>query len=97
MAKLARAALLASALGAAAGSSACAYPEIAAGYAAKMMCSCLFVAGRDAGSCLHEELGAYESLLSVDVEPEAGAVTVSSLLVASARAEHDAALGCTLR
>jgi len=95
MAQLARAAALA--LAVSLGPLGCGYPEIVAGYAAKMMCSCVFVAGRDEASCLDEELGAYERFVNVEVEREARAVRARGLLVASARADHDERLGCTLR
>ncbi len=71
--------------------------EIISGYTAKMLCSCVFVSGRDASSCLREDLGAYAGFFEAQVDRTRRAVDSRALLVRSARAEYQDGLGCTLR
>jgi hypothetical protein len=71
--------------------------EIVSGYTAKMLCSCVFVSGRDAASCLREDLGGYTGFFEARVDFTGRAVDSSALLVGSARAEYHDGLGCTLR
>jgi hypothetical protein len=71
--------------------------EIVSGYTAKMLCSCVFVSGRDAASCLREDLGGYAGLFEARVDSARRAVDSRALLVGVARAEYHEGLGCTLR
>ena len=71
--------------------------EIVSGYTAKMLCSCVFVSGRNATACLHEDLGGYAGLFEARVDLTGRAVDSRSLLVGGARAEYHDGLGCTLR
>ncbi|HBZ68712.1 MAG TPA: hypothetical protein DEP35_02760 [Deltaproteobacteria bacterium] len=71
--------------------------EIISGYTAKVLCSCVFVSGRDATSCLREDLGTYMGLFQAQVDLAGRAVDSRALLVRSARAEYHDGLGCTLR
>ncbi len=71
--------------------------EIISGYTAKVLCSCVFVSGRDATSCLHEDLGTYAGLFEAHVDFAGRAVNSRALLVRRARAEYHDGLGCTLR
>jgi len=71
--------------------------EIVSGYTAKMLCSCVFVSGRDAASCLREDLGGYTGLFEARVDFTERAVDSRALLVGVARAEYHDGLGCTLR
>lgn len=87
--------LLVLALGAA-GYYAWAAGEIIAGYAAKTLCTCVFVAGRDAASCLEQELGAYLSLMTATIDREARAVDTRALFVRRAHARFRDGLGCSL-
>jgi hypothetical protein len=90
---LAAAALAALALGA----GGCGYAEIVAGYGAKMLCSCVFVAGRDVGSCTSEELGDYAAFVRTDVDLTRRTVRATGLWLADAEAGFEDARGCTLR
>jgi hypothetical protein len=92
--RLARAALLASAAALAGG---CGLPAAVAGYGAKMLCSCTFVAGRDAATCLDEELGSYGPILSTEVDREHRTVRARGLYWTTLEAVYDDELGCTLR
>jgi len=62
-------------------------------YVAKQTCSCLFVAGRPFDSCSSDFDP--ESLRSLDVVTDRGAVTVSALGgLVSSRAEFEIGFGC---
>ncbi|HKE11605.1 MAG TPA: hypothetical protein VKE73_08540 [Myxococcota bacterium] len=71
--------------------------EIVSGYTAKALCSCVFVSGRDAVSCLREDLAAYAGLFEAHLDLTQRAVDSRALWVSGARAEYDERLGCTLR
>ncbi len=70
--------------------------EIVSDYTAKILCSCVFVAGRDPASCLAEDLGAYAGLFEARIDPAARAAYSTGLFVRHARATHRDGLGCTL-
>lgn len=70
--------------------------EILAGYTAKTLCTCVFVAGRDPSSCLEQELGAYRSLMTATIDRETRAVHTRALLVRRAHARFRDNLGCAL-
>ena len=71
------------------------FGEMSAGYAAKTLCSCVFVAGREPDGCRREELGAY-GYVDTRVDRAAHVVETHSLLFGHARAEYLGPLGCTL-
>ncbi len=71
------------------------FGELSAGYAAKTLCSCVFVAGRDADGCRREELDAYR-YVDTRVDRAARVVETRSLLLGHARAKYLGPLGCTL-
>lgn len=71
--------------------------EIVSGYTAKMLCSCVFVSGRDTPSCLREDLGGYSGLFAARVDLSGRSVDSKALLLGKARAEYHDGLGCTLR
>jgi hypothetical protein len=73
------------------------YARSIVGYAAKVECSCVFVAGRAPGSCRAEELGRYHAWFRDRVDTAARTVEVSAFGLARARADFDEAMGCTLR
>jgi hypothetical protein len=70
--------------------------RIVAGYSAKILCSCVFVAGRDVASCEGEELASYQGLYAARIDRAAGAVETTALYLVGARARYREALGCTL-
>jgi hypothetical protein len=70
--------------------------EILAGYAAKTLCTCVFVAGRESGSCLEQELGPYRSLMTATIDREGRAVHTRALFVRRAHASFRDGLGCGL-
>ena len=70
--------------------------EIVSGYTAKMLCSCVFVAGREPASCLAEDLHAYAGLFEARVDTAARATDSTALFVRHARATYRDGLGCTL-
>jgi hypothetical protein len=70
--------------------------EILAGYAAKTLCTCVFVAGREAASCLEQELGAYRSLMTATIDRDRRAVDTRALFVRRARASFRDGQGCAL-
>jgi len=75
--------------------------EIIAGYSAKMLCSCVFVAERSEESCLAEDLGAYREYFTHRVDREFRWVELFALGFRAARAEPVASVGegggCTLQ
>jgi hypothetical protein len=71
------------------------FGEASAGYAAKTLCSCVFVAGRDADGCRREDLDGYD-YVHTRVDRSARVVDARSLLLGRARAEYLGPLGCTL-
>lgn len=68
---------------------------ILAGFGAKVLCSCVFVTGREPAACFAEELGAYP-MLGGTVDRTRGSVTVAAFGVRRARARFQRDLGCTL-
>jgi hypothetical protein len=71
--------------------------EILAGYFAKTLCSCVFVARRDAASCLEEDLGAQQSFVRTEVDAAAKRVTAIAFLFRHASAVYRPGLGCALQ
>lgn len=70
--------------------------EAAAGYTAKVLCSCVFVSERDPGWCLREDLGAY-GWVPTSVDRKSRTTTATAFFVRRARAEFRERLGCALR
>lgn len=68
---------------------------VAAGYAARMVCSCQFVGGRALESC-KADLEPGMEWVWVQVDAKAGTVTAWLPLLASRTARHTAGFGCTL-
>ena len=71
-----------------------AYAEVATAYNAKMVCSCLHVAGRGMDSC-REDFTSDMSVLSL---ADSGDTTTASILggVVKSEARFEPGLGCTL-
>lgn len=69
--------------------------EVAAGYSARVLCSCRYVAGRSLASCL-TDLEPGTELAQVDDDPAARRVTARVPLLARASARADGEFGCTL-
>lgn len=67
----------------------------ATGFAAKSMCSAVFVAGREPDSVWEDEL-AYMKYVSLDVDPQAKRVSGTVLGVAGVDAVYRPGLGCAL-
>jgi hypothetical protein len=70
--------------------------EIIGGYTAKMLCSCVFVVGRETERCIEEDLAEYEGLFTADVDRSQALVSSRALGLRTARARHRAEFGCTL-
>ena len=69
---------------------------VAAGYSAKMICSCVFVAGRSAGACHEQDLPDL-GFVRVDVDESAREARASAFGLRSARARYREELGCILQ
>ncbi len=67
--------------------------DVGAGFVAKLMCSCIFVAGRDAAAC---RLDLRPDLAPVRFEALADGVQAWVPLLASRTASHREGTGCTL-
>jgi hypothetical protein len=72
-----------------------AYAHIAAGYAAKQTCSCLFVSGRSLESCVADFPPDAREAITVTQENERVRASVLSGLI-GAEAEADGEYGCAL-
>jgi hypothetical protein len=68
---------------------------VAASYSAKMVCSCVFVAGRAAEACHARDLPDL-GWIDVSVDTALREVRTSALGLRSARARHVDGFGCTL-
>lgn len=72
--------------------------EVASAYSAKILCSCVFVSGREAADCRATDLGGFAfGLVDTSVDRDAEEVRASMLALRSARATYEAGRGCTLR
>ena len=71
------------------------FGKMSAGYAAKSLCSCVFVANRQPDDCLREELGDY-GFVETRLDRAARTTEARSLVLGHARAEYLGPLGCTL-
>jgi hypothetical protein len=70
--------------------------EVAAGYSAKVLCSCVFVSQRDPESCRAQELSIFD-FVRTKIDREAGVVDATALWIGHARAEYEEGFGCTVR
>ena len=71
------------------------YANAGTAYAARVACSCRFVAGRSLADCEKDKIAGME-LVSLADDPDAQSVTASFPLVASSTAVHRAGYGCVL-
>ena len=71
------------------------YSGVATSYAARVACSCRFVAGRDLDDCSKDKLGGME-MVSLSEDVEAQSVTASIPFVDSVTATKREGYGCVL-
>lgn len=71
------------------------YAQVGSAYAARVACSCRFVAGRSLEDCEKDKLAGMELVTLVD-DPEAKSVTARFPLVASNTATYREGYGCVL-
>ncbi len=71
------------------------YAEVGTSYAARVGCSCRFVAGRSLEDCEKDKLGGME-LISLSDDAEARSVTATFPLVAMTTATYREGYGCVL-
>ena len=71
------------------------YGAIGSAYAARVACSCRFVAGRSLADCAKDKLPGMEAVTLAD-DPEAKSVTARFPLVAEATATYREGYGCVL-
>lgn len=70
--------------------------EIIGGYTAKMLCSCVFVVGRETARCIEEDLAEYRGLFTADIDRSRQLVSSRALGLHTSHARHRAGFGCTL-
>lgn len=71
------------------------YGDVGTAYAARVACSCRFVAGRSLEDCEKDKLAGME-LVSLSDDPQAQSVTATFPLVTSSTAVYRAGYGCVL-
>ena len=71
------------------------YADVGSAYAARVACSCRFVAGRSLEDCEKDKLGGMELVTLVD-DPGAKSVTARFPLVTSHTATYREGYGCVL-
>ncbi|MBD2843265.1 hypothetical protein [Erythrobacter rubeus] len=71
------------------------YAEVGSSYAARVACSCRFVAGRSLEDCEKDKLGGME-LVTLSDDAEAKSVTARFPLIASHTATYREGYGCVL-
>ncbi|MEM6266602.1 MAG: hypothetical protein AAF707_03685 [Pseudomonadota bacterium] len=71
------------------------YAEVGTSYAARVACSCRFVAGRSIDDCAKDKLGGMELVTLVD-NPDARSVTARFPLVTANTATYREGYGCVL-
>ncbi|MBV7265650.1 hypothetical protein [Erythrobacter ani] len=71
------------------------YAEVGSSYAARVACSCRFVAGRSLEDCEKDKLGGME-LVTLSDDAEAQSVTARFPLIASHTATYREGYGCVL-
>lgn len=70
--------------------------EVGSAYAARVGCSCRFVAGRSLDDCAKDKLEGME-LITLSEDPQAKSVTASIPLIASETASYREGYGCVLQ
>lgn len=71
------------------------YAGVSTSYAARVACSCRFVAGRDLEDCAKDKLSGME-MVSLSENPDAQSVTASIPFVNTATATNREGYGCVL-
>lgn len=71
------------------------YGDVGSAYAARVACSCRFVAGRSLADCEKDKLAGME-LVTLSDDPEARSVTARFPLVAAHTATYRKGYGCVL-
>lgn len=71
------------------------YAGVSTSYAARVACSCRFVAGRDLDDCAKDKLAGME-MVSLSENPEAQSVTASIPFVNAVTATNREGYGCVL-
>ncbi len=71
------------------------YADVGTSYAARVACSCRFVAGRDLEDCAKDKLGGME-LVSLSDDVEAQSVTATFPMVTANTASYREGYGCVL-
>lgn len=71
------------------------YAGVSTSYAARVACSCRFVAGRDLDDCAKDKLGGME-MVSLSENPDAQSVTASIPFVNATTATNREGYGCVL-
>ncbi len=71
------------------------YADVGSSYAARVACSCRFVAGRDLEDCTKDKLAGME-LVSLSEDVEAQSVTATFPLVTSNTATYREGYGCVM-
>src|SRR5688572_25815814 len=72
------------------------FPPVMAGMAAKTMCSCIFVTGRDEQSVRDKELQVFPGLSSAAIEITKDSTVTATVFWKSSKAIFRKGLGCTL-
>ncbi len=71
------------------------YADVGTSYAARVACSCRFVAGRSLEDCEKDKLGGME-LVALSDDPEARSVTATFPMLAETTATYREGYGCVL-
>jgi CubicO group peptidase (beta-lactamase class C family) len=72
------------------------FPPILAGMAAKTMCSCIFVMGRDQQSVIDKEFQVFPGMSSASIEITADSTVTATVLWKTSKSIFRKGLGCTL-
>ena len=72
------------------------FPPVMAGMAAKTMCSCIFVTGRDQQSVINKELQVFPGLSSASIEVTEDSTVIATVFWKTSKAIFRKGLGCTL-
>src|SRR5688572_10139028 len=72
------------------------FPPVMAGMAAKTMCSCIFVMGRDQQSVINKELQVFPGLSSASIEVTEDSTVLATVFWKTSKAIFRKGVGCTL-
>jgi CubicO group peptidase (beta-lactamase class C family) len=72
------------------------FPPVMAGMAAKTMCSCVFLTGRDPQSVRDKELQVFPGLSSASIDVNADSTVTATVFWKTSKAIYRKGLGCTL-